>query len=144
MPSTTTSTRWFFDTSVAICSTGDLFVLESVARRGDSPPYHVHRSEDELFLLLDGKMTLVTESGEEPLAVGQAVVAPKGEPHTYRVESETARWLAVTARGDFEAFVHAVSRPAEHDGLPEPSGPPTPEQAAALTELAARHGIEFV
>lgn len=48
-----------------------------------------------------------------------------------------------TARGDFERFVRALSRPAEHDGLP-PQVPPTPEQVEQLAAAAAAHGIDLV
>ena len=65
--------------------------------------------------------------------------------HTYRVQSpEGARWLVITSRGDFERFVRAISRPAERVELPEPVGPPTPEQAEALATAALRFGIELV
>jgi hypothetical protein len=60
-------------------------------------------------------------------------------PHTYRVESaEGARWLVTTSHGDFERFVRAFSRRAERAELPEPEGPPTPEQAEALAAAARR------
>ncbi len=57
---------------------------------------------------------------------------------------EGGRWQTITAPGDFERFVLEVARPAERVELPDPSGPPTPEAAAALTEAAARFGIEIV
>jgi len=78
-------------------------------------------------------------------AVEHCLLAPKGVPHTYRVESrEGARWLVITTRGDFERFVHALSRPAERPELPTSQGPPTPEQADALAAAAREHGIELV
>ncbi len=51
--------------------------------------------------------------------------------------------LTVT-RGRFEAFMRSLGRPAEHGGLPAPSGPPTPAQADALAQAALRFGIELV
>jgi hypothetical protein len=65
-------------------------------------------------------------------------------PHTYLVESESGRWLVATAHGDFERFVRSFSRPAERGDLPEPSPPPTPEQAEALAAACREHGIELV
>ena len=82
---------------------------------------------------------------EVTLGPGQTLLAPKGVPHTYRVESrEGARWLVITTRGDFERFVHALSRPAERPELPTSQGPPTPEQADALAAAARENGIELV
>jgi quercetin dioxygenase-like cupin family protein len=140
---------WFLNTlvsfPVAHADGGDgLSVMHSAARRGDSPPYHVHRSEDECFHVLEGELVLLVDGVVTHARAGETHLAPKGVPHTYCVVSEEARWLVVTTNGDFERFVRAVSRPADGDQLPEPSGPPTREQAAALGELSQRHGIELI
>lgn len=139
---------WFLGTTVRILASSEdggdgISVIESVAPEGDSPPLHVHRTEDELFHVLDGELRLRVGDGELRLAAGDAAVAPRGVPHTYRVESAQARWLVTTARGDFERFVRALGRPAESDGLP-PQAPPTPEQVEQLAATAAAHGIELV
>jgi hypothetical protein len=79
------------------------------------------------------------------IGAGETLLAPKGVPHTYRVQSPAgARWLVVTRRGDFERFVRALSRPAERPELPTLHGPPTPEEADALAAAAREHGIELV
>lgn len=51
--------------------------------------------------------------------------------------------LTIT-RGRFEQFIRRFGRPAERDGLPDQSGPPTPEQAAALAQACREFGIELV
>ncbi|HXY17355.1 MAG TPA: cupin domain-containing protein [Gaiellaceae bacterium] len=140
---------WFFDTLVDIpvsCTAGDdgMSMVVSLGRRGDSPPYHIHHTEDELFHVLDGEIVLLVDGTTERARAGQSLLAPKGVPHTYRILSEQARWTVVTTHGDFERFVRAVSRPAETADLPVPSGPPTEEQEQLVTELAEQHGIEFV
>ena len=140
---------WFMNTLVRIpvahAEAGDgISVIESVAPRGDSPPYHVHRTEDELFHLLEGDLGLLVDGRTRRVLAGESHVAPKGVPHTYRVTSEQARWLVVTTHGDFERFVREVSRPAEAGTLPEPAGPPTPEQEKELAEIALRHRIELI
>ena len=119
--------------------------METLARHGDSPPLHVHRTEDETFHVLEGELRMRVGDAEVRIGAGETLLAPKGVPHTYRVESrEGARWLVITRRGDFERFVHALSRPAERPELPTPQGPPTPEQADALATAAGDHGIELV
>ncbi len=145
-----TDRRWFLDTLVVIRvshRTGDdgISVIESVAPYGDSPPLHVHRNEDELFHLLDGTMRFHVGDDEFVADAGDVFLAPKGIPHTYRVESlEGARWLVTTTGGDFEGMVRGASRPADRDALPEPNGPPTPDQQAALAAVCAAHGIDLV
>jgi mannose-6-phosphate isomerase-like protein (cupin superfamily) len=141
---------WFLDTltTVRVPHNGGedgISVIETLAPLGDSPPLHVHRTEDEVFHVLEGELRLRAGDGEVRLGAGEAMLAPKGVPHTYRAESAGgARWLVVTRRGDFERFVRALSRPAERPELPAPQGPPSREQADALESAAREHGIELV
>ncbi len=140
---------WFLDNLVTFpVSHGDggdgIAVMEARSRRGDSPPYHVHHTEDEVFHLLEGELVLLVDGKTTRVRAGETHLAPKGVPHTYRVVSERARWLVVTSQGHFERFVRAVSRPASAAELPTPAGPPSPEQQQALAELSLRHGIELI
>ncbi|MDR7390198.1 MAG: cupin domain-containing protein [Armatimonadota bacterium] len=141
---------WFLDTLVQIRvshrdSADRISVLEHRAPEGDSPPLHVHHTEDEVFHVLEGTLRLRVGHQDHTLGQGEALLAPKGVPHTYRVVSAgEARWLTVTTGRDFEEFVRAMSRPALRPELPPPGGPPTPEAAAVLAETALRYGIEIV
>jgi uncharacterized cupin superfamily protein len=107
------------------CRVGDgpdgISLLESVARAGDSPPLHVHDTEDEVFHVLEGELALRVGDEDLRIGAGGTAVAPKRVPHTYRVESEEARWLVVTSHGDFDRMVRALSRPAARTELPAPS-----------------------
>jgi quercetin dioxygenase-like cupin family protein len=141
---------WFLDTLVSIrvsvsAGTDEISLLEHHAPYGDSPPLHLHVNEDEVFYILEGELRIQTEQGEHRLGAGHSLLAPKGMPHTYRVESgQGARWLTVTTHGDFERFVRALGRLAERQELPPPGGAPTPEAIQILTETARAHGIEIV
>jgi mannose-6-phosphate isomerase-like protein (cupin superfamily) len=120
-------------------------VLETLAPHGDSPPLHIHRTEDELFHVLEGELRMRAGDAELRIGAGESLLAPKGVAHTYRVESpDGARWLVITTGGDFERFVRELSRPAERPELPSAQGPPTPEQEHALADAARKHGIELV
>jgi quercetin dioxygenase-like cupin family protein len=152
MPRAATSTQqlWFLNQLVTVRVRQDegedgISVLESLAPHGNSPPLHVHQTEDEIFHVLEGQLRVRAGDTEVRIGAGETILGPKGVPHTYRAESrEGARWLVITRRGDFERFVHALSRPAERPEPPRPQGPPTPEQANALAAAAREHGIEFV
>ena len=63
------------------------------------------------------------------LEAGESALAPKGVPHTYRVESPQARWLVITPSGAFERFVRSASPPAGAPGLPQPAGAPTRQRS---------------
>ncbi len=143
----TSNDLWFLDNLVRIHVSREnagLSVLELSGRLGDSPPLHIHRTEDEIFHVIEGELTLRVGDDEFSAGSGETLNAPKGIPHTYRVESETACWLAVTPNGDFERFVREFSRPAERSDLPDPSGPPSLEAQQALGAAAAAHGIDLV
>ena len=139
---------WFLNTLVTVrvsTSSGaeGFSVLEHRAPRGDSPPLHLHGTEDEAFHVLEGTLTVRLDESDRRVGAGDWALAPLGAAHTYRVDSDEARWVTVTGRGDFERFVRALSRPAEGGTLP-PAMPPTPEAIERLVTTAARFGIEIV
>jgi quercetin dioxygenase-like cupin family protein len=140
---------WFLDTLVSIpvihaSGVDGVSVIESRAREGDSPPLHVHHTEDEIFHVLEGELRVRLGDSELVVAAGETVIGPRGVAHTYRVESSEAHWLVITTKGHFERMVRSMSRPAERPELPEPSGPPTQEQAEALTAACRECGIDLV
>ena len=141
---------WFLDSLVTIrVSTSEgpdgISVFEHRMPYASSPPFHLHRTEDELFNILEGEYRLKLQDQEQRVGPGTIVLFPKGVPHTYRVESaQGGRCLTVTVRGDFERFVRAISRPAERPELPKPAGLPSADAMQALRATAAKNGIEFV
>lgn len=141
---------WFLNTLVNIRvpnSTGadGITIMEHHAPHGDSPPLHVHRNQDEGFVVLDGDILVNLDGKEIVASKGNILLAPKGLPHSYKVRSAGgARFLTITRGPDFEGLVRFLGRPAERDGLPAPSGPPGPEQAAKLAEACSKFGIDLV
>ncbi|MCB9282680.1 MAG: cupin domain-containing protein [Lewinellaceae bacterium] len=141
---------WFLETHVKIRNSGDqnadqISVLEHQAYHGDSPPLHIHHTEDEVFLVLEGEFRFVIGSNEHRLRAGDTILAPKGIPHAYRVESiNGGKWITITTGHDFENFVKAISRPAEGDVLPERLGPPTEAFKLELAAKSAEYNIEIV
>jgi mannose-6-phosphate isomerase-like protein (cupin superfamily) len=137
---------WFIDNLVHVLIDGDasggrLALAEERGRRGEMPPLHVHHRDDEAFYVLDGELSLFVAGEQLSLGSGQAAFAPRGVPHSYRVESEEARWLVITTPAGFESFVREVAEPAPGDELP-PAG--RPHDPAALAEAAANVGIEIL
>ncbi|WP_189510686.1 MULTISPECIES: cupin domain-containing protein [unclassified Mesorhizobium] len=140
---------WFNNTLVAIqVSSADgedgICVIEHRLPYGDSAPLHVHRNEDEVFHILEGRIRFIVDGRERVAGAGETIIAPKGLPHTFKVESaEGARTLTVTRGSDFETMVRKASRPAERPDLP-PLSHPTPEMIAALTRICGENGIDIV
>lgn len=141
---------WFLNTLVHVRvknaeGADGLSVIENWAPYADSPPLHIHHTEDELFHVLEGEFRFQLGEAEVVARPGEMILTPKGVPHTYRIESPVGgRWLVVTTHGDFERFVRDVGRPATSLELPTPAGPPTAEGARELGAIAVRHGIELV
>ena len=137
---------WFIDHLVHIrvdgeASGGALSLIDERGRRGDMPPLHVHRRDDETFHVLEGELSLFVAGEEIVLGPGEAAFAPRDLPHTYRVESDEARWLVITAPAGFDAFVREVSEPAPGEELPPHGRAVDP---ALLGEAAERAGIEIL
>jgi mannose-6-phosphate isomerase-like protein (cupin superfamily) len=137
---------WFIDNLVHIhidadASDGTLALHDERGRRGNMPPLHVHHRDDETFYVIDGKLSLFVAGEHLVLADGQAALAPREVPHTYRVESEEAHWLVITTPAGFDSFVREVAEPAPADALPPPGRPHDP---AVLAQAAAKVGIEIL
>lgn len=139
---TSTGKRWFIHNLATVhARTGAVGIVEMVGRQGDMPPLHAHHDADEVFYVLEGRLSVFVGGEHVELSAGESACGPKGVPHAYRVESGEARWLAVAAPGGFERFVLAASEPAPADELP----PADREiNGGELGRLAAEHGIELL
>ncbi|HLY50445.1 MAG TPA: cupin domain-containing protein [Solirubrobacteraceae bacterium] len=140
--------------------TGGRFALwEGVLPRGAAPPLHSH-PQDETFYVLEGELTAwvlepeLVAAGSDPAewagshgricAAGAVVFAPAGIPHTFRVESDTARMLFLSTPSGIEDYVRALAEPAQWPWLqPPPDGPRVPPERIAAVEDRlgiVRHG----
>lgn len=118
--------------------------VEFTAPRGFGPPLHVHHEEDELMYLVDGQIRF-RAAGDETLATtGAVVILPAGIPHTFQVESTTARFLTIAAgsrqRPTFDRFVSTLGTPAATPTLPAP----VDIDPGRVADVGAAHGIEIL
>jgi quercetin dioxygenase-like cupin family protein len=151
---------WFLGTLVHVKlsgeQTGGLFSLqEAVLPRGAAPPLHSHPQAETLYVL-EGDITFwLVPAADAPgrswaetptrrVGPGAAVFAPAGMPHTFRVESDTARMLYLSTPAGIEDYVRALSEPARWPWLqPPPDGPRVPAERLAEVERelgVVRHG----
>jgi mannose-6-phosphate isomerase-like protein (cupin superfamily) len=138
---------WHLDTlktfkALAEDTGGRLAVWEDTLPHGSSPPLHVHHRDDEAWFVLDGTLTFQAGTVTATVEAGAFVWGPRGLPHTFRVESPTARLLGLAVPGEFGEFVRATGRPAEAPTLPPP--PDGPPDIAGLMDVAREHGIEIL
>ena len=137
---------WFIDNLVHVhidgdASGGSFALLEMCGPRGDMPPLHVHERDDETFYVIDGELSLFVGGQQLILGAGQAALAPRAVPHSYRVESEEARWLLITTPAGLDSFVRDVAEPAPGEELPAAGRPQDP---ALLAQADAKVGIEIL
>jgi mannose-6-phosphate isomerase-like protein (cupin superfamily) len=135
---------WLIVRRSAMAGPDGVSIIEHHDPCGDSPPTHVHHREDEIFHILEGSLRLKLGERELVARAGETVVAPKGVPHSFRVESTAgARYLTIVTGSGFESLVRSVSRPATARALPRPVAA-TPDMIAELARAAALSGIEIV
>ena len=154
---------WFLGTVARLKLTGEdtggRFALwDGVLPRGAAPPLHSH-PQDETFVVLEGEVTIwIVEpdqvgDGDPPAWVadcarrggaGLVAFAPGGTPHTFRVESDTARMLFLSTPAGVEDYVRALAEPARWPWLQPPADGPrvsTERLEAVERELGMiRHG----
>jgi quercetin dioxygenase-like cupin family protein len=72
--------------------------LEYVTRKGEEPPSHTHKTEDEMFYVLEGSLTF--HCGEETFDVSQGgfIFLPRGVKHGYTIHGDDpVRLIVVTS-----------------------------------------------
>lgn len=133
---------WFLGTLATIRTPGEAVgdryaLIEFLFPHGASPPLHTH-PQDESYVVLDGRLTIQAGDERFELEPGGSAAVPMGVPHTFRVDSETARVLVLSTPAGLERFVREGSVPAGAEGLPPADAPrPSPEE---LEQLFAAHG----
>jgi quercetin dioxygenase-like cupin family protein len=118
---------WFTAEFQLKASDAQVGLMELTASPGIEPPMHVHTHEDEWYYVLDGEVTF--HVGEEVHLghPGSMAFLPRAVPHTFTIESPTARMLLLNAPGGFERMFEL--------------GPSTPEQAMSAL---SRYDVEVV
>jgi quercetin dioxygenase-like cupin family protein len=128
--------------ATADLTNGHFAAVELRARKGFASPLHIHRTEDEFFVVLSGEVRV--RHGDEILeaVAGSLAYGPRDVPHAFRVDSEEARLLLFFAPGGVERFFREGGKPAGFLGLP-----PLDEQFIdkdTLTQIGARYDQEFI
>jgi quercetin dioxygenase-like cupin family protein len=121
---------------------GRLAALELLAPKGFASPLHIHRAEDEFFVVLSGEVRVQHGEAVIEAVAGSIVYGPRDVPHSFHVDSAEARILLFFGPAGVEGFFRDGGKPARSDGLP-----PADEQfldKQKLKEIAAGYKQEFV
>lgn len=85
------------------------------SKAGSEPPLHEHNGEDEIFYVLEGRISFWAADQVATLGPGDCILAPKDVPHTFQADRETgAKWLVLSAPGGLDDFFRAVAVPADY------------------------------
>lgn len=114
------------------------------APQGFGPPLHVHHDDDEILVLIEGRMRVCVDGLDEIAEAGDVAVLPRGIPHAFQVVSDSARFLSISASPDgasrFDSFVGELGTPIPSRDLPAPLG----IDPGRVAEVGSRHGIEIL
>jgi quercetin dioxygenase-like cupin family protein len=94
-------------------SAPDIGVVEVAMRPGDEPPLHVHTSEDEWFWVVEGDVAFHVGGETYRGSAGSFASFPRGIPHTFTVESPSARFLVINTPGGFERMFELAPKTVE-------------------------------
>jgi quercetin dioxygenase-like cupin family protein len=115
---------------------GRLAMLRSAAPGGTASPVHVHVSEDEVIVLLQGSGIFWVGEQRYELSEGGVAFLPRNIPHAYRLTSETVDMLTVCTPAGLENFFRAVGWDLSH---PKPDGwEVTPASMAPAAEATGQ------
>lgn len=138
---------WFNGGLGLLKATGDLTegrfaAMELLAPKGFASPLHIHRQEDEFFVVLSGEVRV--QHGEDVIEAiaGSLIYGPRNVPHAFRVDSAEARLLLFFGPAGVEGFFREGGKPARSLALP-----PADEQfidKQALMEIGRQHAQEFI
>jgi quercetin dioxygenase-like cupin family protein len=138
---------WFNGGLGVLRATGDqtegrYAVMELLAPKGFASPLHIHRREDEFFVVLSGEVRV--QHGEDVIeaVAGSVVYGPRNVAHAFHVDSAEARLLLFFGPAGVEGFFREGGKPARSLGLP-----PADEEfldKQALKDIASRYDQEFV
>jgi quercetin dioxygenase-like cupin family protein len=87
---------------------GQLTVIDTRPRRGDASPVHIHHHDDEVFLLLDGAMTVWVGDQRHQLKAGGFAFLPRGIPHAVRYDMASRALVLCTPAGHQEVIFRAA------------------------------------
>jgi len=115
---------------------GRLCLGLAVTPPGVGPPPHVHHTDDELFIVVEGQLEVWSDAGWTPAPAGSVIYLPRGSRHTFRNAGATPsrHWVLTTPSG-FDEFYRGAAEMFAVGGAPD---------GRKLGELAARHGYEIL
>ena len=97
-----------------------LSVLFGMTPPGGGPPLHVHHRDDEIFLVVEGRLSYFVYGEWIEVGPGGVVYLPREVPHSYRNVGETpSRHWVITTPSGFEVFFSRCAEEFAKAGGPD-------------------------
>jgi mannose-6-phosphate isomerase-like protein (cupin superfamily) len=91
-------------------------VVEIVSDSGDGTPMHIHRNEDEHFIILEGTAHIASGDKTFDAAAGTAVTLSKGIPHAWcNLSNARLRMVVIASPGGSEEILRLIAKGGDID-----------------------------
>jgi len=98
----------------------NLSLIEALTRKGNCPPRHIHRNEDESFYILEGEITALIGDQTIRGTPGTLIFGPRGVPHSFEIHSDQVRMPILLTPAGLEGYFKQFCTPAPALILPPP------------------------
>ncbi|MEO5665852.1 MAG: cupin domain-containing protein [Nocardioides sp.] len=107
--------EWIDGASLSILLDGDatngqVTVVRSRLGEGAASPLHLHRNEDEMFVVLRGAGLFWVGDERHELGEGGALFLPRNVPHAYRFVTPDVDLLTICTPSGMENFFRSAGR----------------------------------
>jgi len=118
---------------------GQVTVVRSRLGEGSASPLHLHRNEDEMFIVLRGTGLFWVGDERHEVGDGGAVFLPRNVPHAYRFLTPDVDLLTICTPSGMEGFFRGAGRDVR---APRPDG--WSVTMASLIAAASAIGQEII
>lgn len=117
-------------------TSGLISVMSESTPPGGGPPLHVHSQEDEIFLVIEGRVSYFVNGQWTEVGAGGLVFLPRGCEHCFRnIGNTPSRHWIITFPSGFEKFFASCAQEFARQ---------TPPDMQRIVEVSREYGIEFV
>jgi len=123
-------------------SMGAFTVIEQNIQPESGPPPHIHRREDELFYVLEGKFSFMCGDKLDVFESGSFIYIPKNTLHTFKnVGDQQGKLLVIISPAGLEEFFYSIGTPVS-----ESSNNPgfDPDSIEKVMKLAPDYQMDIV
>jgi quercetin dioxygenase-like cupin family protein len=121
-------------------TSGQFALLEMEGATGHEPPPHVHRNEDELFYVIEGKLKVLRGDEELTLEAGESAFLPRNVVHTFKIISSHVRFLVYITPGGFENYFRDAGALLNANSAKQASA----AEVGEMIRVAGRYSVTFM